>query len=284
MKYTKNEMNIEIPIKEMIPNPKNPRKIYDKTELEQLKASLISIGQITNCIIDENGYILAGHRRHFAATEAGLKTLRCDIKTNLSPFEKSALMVADNVSKIEFNAWENREAIARIYWEEFLEEYTPRGNKDKGYTKFAEKMCLSISHIKKIIESTKGENKKYFEVMKNAKVAPNTIDEVLTAPKNMRSYLTDVAIRRTKKDNNMSSAKRIREYVRAVKRKAQLKEVNFIDKRKFRLWIERIEVLGFEFGDHILEKSDDASLKDLEIAIRKHILGFYNKLVKKLNK
>lgn len=282
MKYTKDEKNVKIKIKDIIPNPKNPRKKYDKIEMEQLKASLESIGQMNNCEIEENGYLLKGHRRHFAATELGWDTLNCDIVVGLSPFEKSARMVSDNVTHIHFNAWENRESIARIYWDEFLEEYTPKSNKDKGYTKFAEKMGLSVPHVKKIIESTKGENKRFFEQMKDAKVAPNTIDEVLTAPKDLRSYLADVAIRRTKKDKNMSSNKRIREYVRATKRKALLESSDFIDKRKFKLWIERIEALGFELGDHILEKGSEDSLKDLEIAIRKHILGFYGKLIKKI--
>jgi len=284
MKFLKNENGIMVSIKDMIPNPKNPRKKYDKLEMEQLKASLQSIGQMNPCEIDENGYILKGHRRHFAANEIGWDKLKCDIICGLSPFEKSARMVSDNVTHIHFNCWENREAIARIYWDEFLEEYTLKSNKDKGYTKFAEKMGLSVSHVKKIIETSKGENKKFYERLKEANVDSNTTNEVLTAPKELRSYLTDVAIRRQNKSKGMDTDKRVREYVRAAKRKEILKQSDYIDKRKFRLWIERIESLGFELDNHIIEKGDGDCLKELEITIRKHILGFYNKLKNKIDK
>ena len=285
MKWNKSQINIIVSLNNMKPNPKNPRKNYNKQELEQLQYSLQALGQMNNCEIDEKGFILKGHRRHYAATELGWNTLKCNIVVGLTPFEKSARMVSDNVTQIQFNAWENRDSISRIYWDEFLEEYIPRSSNDKGYTTFAKQMGLSISYVKKIIESSKGENKKYLEVLKKEKVSANTVDEVLTAPKELRRYLVDVAIRRTKKDKGLSSDKRIRDYVRAAKRKAILETSDKrIDKRKFRVWIDRIESLGFEFGDHILEKGDIEHLKKLEISLRKHILGFYQKLSKKIKR
>jgi|TARA_R100000789_G_C2999187_1_gene148320 ParB family chromosome partitioning protein len=285
MKWNKEINNIDVKLSDIHPNPKNPRKDYDKREMEELMESLKSLGQLNNCILDYKGNLLVGHRRHFAAKELRWKTLNCDIKSpDTSEFKKSAIMISSNVTQIQFNAWANREAVARIYWDEFLEEYTPRSNNDKGYTTFAKEMGLSASYVKKIIEVSRGENKKYYDRLKKENVDTSTVDEVLTAPKELRTYLTDLAIRRTKKNKGLESDKRRREYIRAAKRKALLESSDYIDKRKFRIWLERIDSLGFELGNHIIEKGNEDDLQKLEISIRKNILGFYNKLTKALNK
>ncbi len=283
MKWNESKKNIDIKLSDMKPNPNNPRKKYNKQEMEELKLSLQSIGQLNNCILDEKENILVGHRRHFAAKELGWKTLRCDIKYGLSKFKKSAIMISSNSTQVHFNIWEHREAIAKIYWDEFLEEYTPNG-RDKGYSAFAKEMGMSVSYAKKIIESSSGENKKYYERLKKEGVGADATDSILTAPIHLRGYLTDVAIKKQKQVKDRGSEGRVQSYIRAVKRKAILEESDTIDKRKFRIWIEKIEEVGLELGNHILEKSESEDLKKLEIAIRKHILGFYNKLAKALNK
>ncbi len=282
MKWNKEQKNVDVNLSDMHPNPKNPRKKYDKQDMEELKLSLQSMGQLNSCVLDAKGNLLIGHRRHFAAKELDWKTLRCDIKCNLSEFDKSAIMISSNSTQVHFSCWEHREAIARIYWDEFLEEYSPRTTKDKGYTTFAKKLGLSPSHIAKIIETSKGENKKHLKALKDAKVDADTTDVVLTAPKDLRGYLVGVATRRQKKVKDMGSSSRVRIYVRAAKRRAIAEASDNIDKTKFKHWIEAIEDIGFELGDYIIKKSEDAMLEKLEIVIRKHILGFYSKLKKHL--
>jgi len=284
-KYKENKQGVYVNIGDMKPNPNNPRKSFDKKELEELKASLDALGQLNDCLIDEYGYILIGHRRHQAAKELGWKTLRCDIQVGLSPFNKSATMVSSNATQVGFNHWEHREAIARIYWDEFLNEY-PTDGRDKGYSSFARKMGLSPSHIKKIIEVSKGKNKKMFEKLKNAKIDANTVDEVLTAPVELRKHLTDVALQEKKKIRSTGKIKSVRKKVRAIKRKALMEnqDVEVIDARYFGRWYEDIEALGVEFGDHLIEKGDFKSLVKLEACIRKNIVIFYNKLKKRISK
>lgn len=273
---------MKIKINLIKPNIKNPRKRYDKGELEELKLSLQSMGQLNPCIVDEKYILLSGHRRHFAAKELGWKELDCIVKKGLSTFEKSAILVSANSTQISFNAWESREAISRIYWDEFLEEYHPRSSKDKGYSTFSNKMGLSITHIRKIVESTKKENKSYYERLKAANCSPNTVDEVMSAPKHLRTYLTDAAIKRKEEIKDMGSD-RTRDYIRAEKRKAQLLEKDNIHTSKFRVWIDRIEALNFEFDEVIIEKGDWDDLKKLKKSL-KPLAKFYNKLEKALNK
>ena len=80
----------------------------------------------------------------------------------------------------------------------------------------------------------------------------------------------------------MGSSSRVKNYVRAAKRKAIAEASDKIERPKFKHWIESIEDIGFELGDYIINKSEDEDLEKLEIAIRKHILGFYSKLKKHL--
>lgn len=278
MEWKESKRNVEVQLKNMHPNKKNPRKKYGKKELGELKMSLESMGQLTNCILDEKGTILTGHRRHFAANEMNWETLKCDIKCGLSEFNKSAVMISSNSTNVHFNLWEHREAISRIYWNEFLEEFVPSG-KDKGYTAFAKKMGMSSSYARRIIESAHGKNKKYLEKLKKEEVGSDVIDNILSSPKHLRGYLTGVAIKKQKEVKGMGKQSRVQAYVRAVKRKTLLEESDKIDKRKFRIWTQQLEEIGFELGDYIIEKGNYDDLKNLELVIKKNIITFYNKLV-----
>jgi ParB/RepB/Spo0J family partition protein len=268
----------KIEIEKIKPNIKNPRKDYNRKELEELKQSLQSIGQTTPCIVDEDLVLLAGHRRYYAAKELGWKELDCDVKKGLSIFEKSSIMISSNATQVQFNAWESRKAIAKIYWEEFLEEYNPRGNNDKGYTIFAKKMGLSLSYIKKIIESTQPKNERIIEEAEKEKLSSNTVDEILTSPIEYRSFLLETAINRKKQRGDMERDIRIREFIRAEKRKIKLSQEKIIGTHKFKIWIGRLEALGNEFCDEIIEKGSKKDLKILQKSIENNILNFYNKL------
>lgn len=186
-------------------NEKNPRKRYDKEELEILKDSMKTIGQLTPIIIDENNTILAGHRRLQSAKELGWKTIKYERKTGLTEFNKSAIMISSNATQISFNAWELREAISKIYWEEFLEEYTPTSNMDKGYSAFSKAVGISVTHVKQIVESILPENKKIIEIAKKEELDMETCHEILTAKKEIRNELLDEAIR-IKKEEPMKKA------------------------------------------------------------------------------
>jgi hypothetical protein len=284
MEWNQAKKNVNVNLMDMKPNPKNPRKDYSKTEMKELKENLQSLGQKSNCVLDHKGIILVGHRRHFAAKQLGWETLICNIEgPDTSIFEKSAIMLSSNVTQLKFNAWEHREAVSNIYWNEFLEEYKPRGQKDKGYSSFARKMGLSPSYVKKIVEAEVGENKTYYDKMKKAGAGLDTVDEVLTAPEHLRGYLVEEAVKRQIRTKGMESNKRRRDFIRGIKRKAILEDTRaIIDKRTFRVWIDKIEEIGVELDDYIIEQGNEEDLIKLELAIRKHILGFYNKLVKNL--
>ena len=91
--------------------------------------------------------------------------------------------------------------------------------------------------------------------MRKAGCSPNTVDEVLNSPAKLRNYLTQVAVKKRSNVSDMNQD-RVRDYVRAAKRKSQIEETDtLIESRKFTMWINKINAIGFEFCDEILLKS-----------------------------
>jgi len=73
----------EISIKELRPNPYQPRKVFDADSIEELKQSILEYGIIQPLIVRESikGFeIVVGERRYRAAKEAGLETVPAIIK------------------------------------------------------------------------------------------------------------------------------------------------------------------------------------------------------------
>jgi len=92
-------------IKQIRPNPSNPRKI-SKTEFEKLVKSIQEDQDLLEAkpiIIDENNVILAGHQRYKACLELGIQDVPVKIMANLSERKKQKLLVIDNTHNGEFD-------------------------------------------------------------------------------------------------------------------------------------------------------------------------------------
>lgn len=99
---------LEIAIKDIKPNPFQPRKTFDETALHELSESIKEDGLLQPIIVNEDfdGYVLiAGERRLRASKLAKLKTIRCIIvKSNDERMRKFALI--ENIQREELNAIE----------------------------------------------------------------------------------------------------------------------------------------------------------------------------------
>lgn len=123
---------ITVALNKIKPNIKNPRKgKYARVGLGELKDSLELVGQLTPLKVDEDFVLLAGHRRLYAMKELDWKECRVEVLKGLTTFQKSAVLISDNATQEKFDAYDNREAIHDMYWNEFLEEYVPKNNVDK---------------------------------------------------------------------------------------------------------------------------------------------------------
>ena len=104
----------EIPIKDIKPDPKQPRKYFDKERLDELKESIKTKGVIQPIIFRQDEkkklFIVAGERRYKAATSLKLETIP-GILTDGDPAEISLI---ENLQRENLTAVEEAEGYKRL--------------------------------------------------------------------------------------------------------------------------------------------------------------------------
>lgn len=81
-------------IDELIPYENNPRR--NDAAVEYVANSLKEFGWKQPVVIDKDGVIIAGHTRHKAALQLGMKTIPCLMADDLTPEQVKAYRLADN--------------------------------------------------------------------------------------------------------------------------------------------------------------------------------------------
>ncbi len=104
---------LEIPLKQIRPNPYQPRKTFDEKSLQELGESIKRHGLLQPIVVvedDVDGYILvAGERRLRASKMAKLKTIRAIVaKVDDEQMRQHALI--ENIQRDELNAIELADA------------------------------------------------------------------------------------------------------------------------------------------------------------------------------
>ncbi len=99
---------LEIPLKEIRPNPFQPRKTFDETALSELADSIKNDGLLQPIVVAEDidGYVLiAGERRFRASKLAKLKEIRAII-INSDEQKMRQFALIENIQREELNAIE----------------------------------------------------------------------------------------------------------------------------------------------------------------------------------
>lgn len=97
-------MNIvEIKTDDLIPYENNPRN--NDEAVDKVAASIQQFGFKVPIVIDENNVIVAGHTRHKAAQNLGLKKIPCIVADDLTEEQVKAFRLADNKVS-EFSSWD----------------------------------------------------------------------------------------------------------------------------------------------------------------------------------
>ncbi|MBT2687248.1 ParB/RepB/Spo0J family partition protein [Bacillus sp. ISL-47] len=97
----KEETLKEVKIKELRPNPYQPRKVFEKEAIEELKQSIMEHGILQPIIVRKSikGYeIVVGERRYRAAKEANLETVPVVVK-ELNEQQMMELAVLENLQR-----------------------------------------------------------------------------------------------------------------------------------------------------------------------------------------
>jgi hypothetical protein len=273
----------EIETKELKLNPDQPRKEYDDMEIQSLADNIRLIGQLEPVIIDENNYILSGHRRFKAITEK-LKQTKIWVRrsSDLTQFQKNSVILASNILVKRFNTWEVREAIGNVFWNYFLEEYPqPTGVNDKGYSAFGKYIGISASEARKIIEATNPKNKKIQTIissLKKANASASLVDEVLSGKKDDIPWLADEAIKKLNTENTLA----VRNDIRELKRQRNLEISGNVSHNVIKIIENRILTLNEFFNSELLKKSSNEQLEKLKKLLEKRIIPFYEKIQERI--
>lgn len=102
----------EISLKELRPNPYQPRKFFSEESITELKESILNHGILQPLLVRKSikGYeIVVGERRYRAAIEAGLKTIPAVVK-DLTEDKMMEFALIENLQREDLNPIE--EAIA----------------------------------------------------------------------------------------------------------------------------------------------------------------------------
>ena len=117
----------ELPLEKITPNPDQPRKHFEQEALEELAASLKTLGlvqPITVQALPSGSYqIISGERRWRAAQMAGLKTLPAYIRAT-QPSELLELALIENIQREDLNAIE-----VALAYQQLTEQYGLSQNK-----------------------------------------------------------------------------------------------------------------------------------------------------------
>ena len=111
----------EVPVSAIVPNPKQPRQVFDEDALAELKASIKEVGVLQPIVVRDLGAekyeLVMGERRWRAAQAAGRETIPAIVRdTRDDAMLRDALM--ENIHRVDLNPLEEAAASQQL-----LEEF-----------------------------------------------------------------------------------------------------------------------------------------------------------------
>ncbi|MDU7150879.1 MAG: ParB/RepB/Spo0J family partition protein [Peptoniphilus grossensis] len=174
---------MEVDLADIVPNEDQPRKNFDKDELNDLSKSIEKYGVIQPLLLkkkDEKYEIIAGERRYRAAIEAGLSSVPAIVK-DVSDEISSRIAIIENIQRKDLNPVEEAMSYKHLLDSQDLtqKELADEIGKSRQYIgntirllkldprvlKLLEEEKISTSHGKNLL-SIKDGDKQYKEAMK----------------------------------------------------------------------------------------------------------------------
>lgn len=109
----------EVAVDVLTPNPRQPRTVFDHTELAGLASTLATTGMLQPIVVapGESGntlIIVAGERRWRAAKMAGWEKVPVLVRAPMSDFDFHISALVENVSRVELNPLESAAAFEAL--------------------------------------------------------------------------------------------------------------------------------------------------------------------------
>lgn len=105
-----------IPVEDILPNPQQPRKEFDRIKLLELSQSIAENGILQPLIVtvrEGRPILVSGERRLRAAKMAGLKAVPC-VRTEAEGLRQALLAMIENLQREDMNCFETAEGIERL--------------------------------------------------------------------------------------------------------------------------------------------------------------------------
>jgi ParB family chromosome partitioning protein len=112
----KQEKVVNIELGQIRPNPYQPRKHFDPSQLEELTKSILEMGVIQPITVrrtDDYYEIVAGERRYRASLNAGLATIPAVIR-DFADREVAQIALVENLQRADLNYFEEAEGYRRL--------------------------------------------------------------------------------------------------------------------------------------------------------------------------
>ena len=206
----------QVSISDLVPNKYQPRKIFDKTNLEDLTNSIKERGIIQPIIVrrsnnDLNKFeIIAGERRWLAAQKAGLHNVPVVI-TEADDLKSLEFAIVENVQRHDLSPLEEAQGFKRLI-DEFLydqEKVSKFIGKSRSYIANSLRILTLPEDVMKLIESQKltAGHAKILVGLSNASFVANKIVEkklsVRQAESFVRLFKNKKQISKNLKDTNI---------------------------------------------------------------------------------
>ena len=127
-----------VPTDEIIPNPNQPRKVFNQNELDALADSIRNNGIIQPLVVRKNNNdeyeLISGERRLRAAVKVGLETVPC-VLMSVSDNDSALFAIIENIQRDNLNYFEEAESISRLVNDFSMtqEEISKRLGKSQSY-------------------------------------------------------------------------------------------------------------------------------------------------------
>jgi len=240
-----NEKYKIIPIELIEPGPWQPRKDFDKNELEALATSIKNQGVIQPVIIKsktENTneyYLIAGERRWRAAQIANIHQIPAIIRNDLEAEKVAELSLIENIQRSELNALEEAEGYQLLIkkYNYTQEEISKAVGKSRSYIANISRL-LSLSNMAKKYLIQKKLTVGQIRPLIGQETTDNLLDLIYRKNLNARQ------VEKLVKQNNLKTSKQ------------NVKEVNILELEK-----ELLEATGLKIDINFNPKKQLGNLK-----------------------
>lgn len=203
-----------VDINKIKPDPKQPRKYFDKDEIAEMAANIKEVGIINAIEVDEFDFIVTGERRWRAAKQAGLKEVPVKRIDPVSEQERFFRQVSENIHHNTMSPWETAKALQRLLDEDFIGAKKAHATaKDKGIARLSEKLGINPVNTRRLLKLLE-ERSDVQEALKQNKISHTMVFEVRSAPIEFQEELRD---RMLKGEFEKASKSGIRMLARALR-------------------------------------------------------------------